>query len=574
MLAPSWVAKENWPPNYTEVFRWRQEQLLRMRENPELIYGAKLYYSKHSVEFITHWVDTYDPRNAMKREVPAYMPFILFERQKEMVEFLTQLLEREADGMIEKCRDAGATWVSVAFSVWLFLFRGGSSVGWGSRKEQLVDKIGDPDSIFEKIRIVLNRLPREFLPEGFRPREHMGYMRIVNPENGSTITGEAGDNIGRGGRKLMYFKDESAHYDRPEKIEAALGDNTNVQVDISSVNGVGTVFHRKRESGEVWTGDNIVKGRTNVFVMDWRDHPAKTQEWYDTRKQKAKEDGLSHIFAQEVDRNYAASVAGTIIKPEWVEAAIDAHIKLDFSPSGSAIAGLDVADDGKAGDKNGLAGRYGPVLMFADDWGGIDPGETTRRVIEELAQDDMEWEINYDCIGLGATVKSEANRLQSEGLMPDNLSFVPWLASATPLRAEEHVGRLPDGNPDRKSPTNKDMFMNLKAQAWWNLQQRFYKTFKAVTEGEQYDPDDLISLPSVLTKLEQIKKELVQPVFRKSTTSLKLVVDKSPNGTKSPNIADAIMQCYWPANQAEVNAMMFTRSNRVGRMLNRRVGTR
>ena len=51
-------------------------------------------------------------------------------------------------------------------------------------------------------------------------------MRIVNPQTGASITGESGDNIGRGGRKLCYFKDESAWYERPEKIEAALADNT------------------------------------------------------------------------------------------------------------------------------------------------------------------------------------------------------------------------------------------------------------------------------------------------------------------------------------------------------------
>jgi hypothetical protein len=32
-------------------------------------------------------------------------------------------------------------------------------------------------------------------------------------------------------------------------IEAALGDNTQTQIDISSVNGLNTPFHRKRESG-------------------------------------------------------------------------------------------------------------------------------------------------------------------------------------------------------------------------------------------------------------------------------------------------------------------------------------
>ncbi|MDT9693866.1 hypothetical protein Q5762_37205, partial [Streptomyces sp. P9(2023)] len=82
-------------------------------------------------------------------------------------------------------------------------------------------------------------MPDIWRPKGLKPKDHLTFMKCINLENGSTITGESGDNIGRGGRKSMYFKDESAHYERPEKIEAALGDNTNVQVDISSVNGLG-----------------------------------------------------------------------------------------------------------------------------------------------------------------------------------------------------------------------------------------------------------------------------------------------------------------------------------------------
>ena len=85
----------------------------------------------------------------------------------------------------------------------------GVAVGWGSRKKELVDKIGDPSSIFEKIRIILRSLPVEFLPAGFDFDENVKLMSIVNPETGATITGECGDNIGRGGRTLAYFEDEA-----------------------------------------------------------------------------------------------------------------------------------------------------------------------------------------------------------------------------------------------------------------------------------------------------------------------------------------------------------------------------
>jgi len=537
MPPPSTLTKADWPPEYVGVWAWRQQQLLKMRANPNLMAGAMEYYRTHPVEFINHWLDTYDPRNA-GRKTPAKMPFILFERQADLVHFLVAMIEGEENGLAEKARDMGATWVCCAVSVWLWRFYPGAAVGWGSRKEQLVDKIGDPDSIFEKMRMLIRGMPREFWPEGFNQDDHMTYMRIVNPKTGATITGEAGDNIGRGGRKLIYFKDESAHYERPEKIEAALADNTRVQIDISSVNGLGNVFHRRREGGKEWQGGPAHEGVTNVFVMDWRDHPAKTDDWYLARKKKAEADGLLHVFAQEVDRNYSASVDGVIIPAEWIIAAIDAHVKLGFEATGAQIAALDVADEG--GDKNALALRKGPVLQSVDDWGDGDTGMTTRRAVA-MCQGIGPVEMQYDSVGVGAGVKSEANRLAAVGELPVGISLVPWSAGAGVQLPEGHV------EPgDKDSPLNKDFYSNLKAQGWWLLRRRFEKTWRAVTQGVDYPIEDLISLPSDLPKLRQLQKELGQATASRTTGALKLVVDKSPPGTKSPNLADAVVMAFWP----------------------------
>lgn len=495
------------------------------------------FYREHPVEFINHWLDTYDPRNA-GRKTPAKMPFVMFERQAELVEFILACLHGEENGLMEKARDMGATWVCCAVSVWLWRFYPGAAVGWGSRKEQLVDKIGDPDSIFEKIRMLIRAMPREFWPSGFNQDDHMTYMRIVNPENGATITGEAGDNIGRGGRKLIYFKDESAHYERPEKIEAALADNTRVQMDISSVNGLGNVFHRRREGGKEWHGGPARKGVTNVFVMDWRDHPAKTDEWYLERKKKAEADGLLHVFAQEVDRNYSASVDGVIIPADWIIAAIDAHVKLGFEATGAQIAALDVADEG--GDKNALALRKGAVLQSVDDWAEGDTGDTTRRAVT-ACRGIGPVEMQYDSVGVGAGVKAEANRLTATGEMPAGISLVPWSAGAGVQDPDGHIEPR-----DKQTPINKDFYANLKAQGWWQLRRRFEKTWRAVTQGVAYPHEELISLPSDLPKLRQLQKELGQATASRTAGSLKLVVDKSPPGTRSPNIADAVVMAFWP----------------------------
>ena len=540
--APRILDKGTWPPDYVSVYGWRQRKLIQLRSSKDLMLGALTYYGKpeNAAEFICHWVDTYDPR-VVSNGRTARMPMVLFRRQADLVDFVLSMVRGAESGLIEKCRDMGATWVCAAISVWLWRFWPGAAVGWGSRKADLVDKIGDPDSIFEKIRMIIRNLPPEFWPNGFDFKNHSHYMRLINPDNGSTITGESGDDIGRGGRKLIYFKDESAHYERPELIEAALGDNTRTQIDISSVNGPGNVFHRKRESGVEWNGE-VVKGKTHVFVMDWRDHPEKDDEWYERRKAKHEDEGLMHIFAQEVDRDYSSAVTGTIIKLKWVRAALDAHIKLKFKPSNRVIAGLDVADDTEAGDRNALVQRRGVVLFYADQWGGVDTGISTRRTVEAVKPGT---EVHYDCIGVGAGVKAEAARLEFEEQLPKGVRFVAWSASASPLNPDE---KLFDDEDDT-SMTNDDFYGNLKAQGWWELRQRFEKTYRMLTEeGVRYPEDELISISSAIPKeiRYQLEKELIQVVRKQRTGSMKMIIDKNPPGTRSPNLADATMMAFHP----------------------------
>ena len=164
-------------------------------------------------------------------------------------------------------------------------------------------------------------------------------------------------------------------------IEAALSENTRVRIDISSVNGVGNVFYRRREAGIEWTPDaKLQRGRTYVFVMDWRDHPGKDRAWYTEREAKFRDEGLLHIFRQEVDRDYAAAISNAIIPREWVRSAIDAHLKFPKLEDGKWVAGLDVADGG--GDRNALVKRKGNVLKFADEWGERDTGLTARRSVD------------------------------------------------------------------------------------------------------------------------------------------------------------------------------------------------
>lgn len=541
---------EMWPPDYDAIYRWRTATLKKLKGDKQAIKAAKKYYSTRPVEFIMDWMDTYDPRSKGSK----WMPFVFFEKQAEFIKFLKSLDDEQESGLNEKSRDMGATWGACAYSVWCWLFRPGDATGWGSRKESLVDKLGNPDSIFEKIRLLIRRLPKLFLPEGFNWKRDSSYMKLTNPQIGSIIFGDSGDNIGRGGRSARYFKDESAFYEHPEKIEAALGDNTRVQIDISSVNGLGTVFQRRREQGVTWqAGTEMPKGYTRVFVMDWSDHPEKTQEWYDIRKAKYDREGMAHVFAQEVDRDPSAAVSNILIPLTWVLAAKDAHIHIPYFAkevpynTGRFFAGLDVADDGL--DKNALAIREWVIWRHCEEWGERDPGTTARRAIEACTPYAGRIECQYDCIGVGAGVKGEYNRLTLDDKIvdADKIPFVPWNAGAGVVQPYSRI--IPD---DEESLTNKDYYDNLKAQAWGSLRARFYKTFKARTEGAIYPPDELISLDSRMPLIDKICKEIAQPTMGKSSR-MKMIVEKK-NGGKSPNCADAGMQMFFPLdrNNSEV----------------------
>lgn len=531
-----------WEPNYPDIINDRARKLSLLLDDLKLQIGAKEYYKTRPVEFINDWAITYDPRKSNTEGQSAWMPFILFERQEQFVDFLYSCWKEKQSGLVEKSRDMGATWLSCAFSVWMWLFIPGTAIGWGSRKEQLVDKIGDPDSIFQKIRLIIEYIPKVFLPKGFTNQFHSSYMKLINPENGNTITGEAGDNIGRGGRKSIYFKDESAHYERPESIEAALGDNTDVQIDISSVHGNANVFARRRRAGIEWEPDKEIPiGKTRVFVMDWKHHPLKDQTWYETRRQKYEEEGLLHIFAQEVDRDYATAVEGLLIPSVWVKSSIDAHIKLGLekvADLGGVSVALDVADEG--GDTNACSVKKGIILYRVDEWRQGDTGQSAQKAIQ-ICREEKSREMIYDCVGVGAGVKAEVNNMQRTLHNTIKIIFSPWNGGSSVIRPEERVNA-----GDMESPKNKDFYKNLKAQAWWNLRRRFEKTYQAIVNGKEYKTDELISISSKLPLLHKLEMELSQQTYNHQMG--KIIVDKKPEGNKSPNLADSVCMLYFPTS--------------------------
>jgi len=537
--------KESWPIDYAAEARRRFKLINKLRKDPRLFIAAWNHYRTHPIDFINDWGIIHEPRDVFVAEATPLIPFRLFKRQREMVEFIICALEDQQRALIEKSRDMGATWICCWLSIWLWLFYPGSSIGWGSQDADDVDKIGNPSSIFQKMRIGIRNIPHDFWPEGFSDVKHMLEKRIINPANGSVIIGGVGDRIGRGERTLIYFKDESSWYEHADDIEASLSSTCRVQVDMSSVHGTNTLFHRSRETGIDWSpGERIPKGRTGVFVFDWRDHPGRSPEWYELLRAEHERKGTLHILAQEIDRNYAASVEGVIIPAIWVEASIDAHLLLEFEDSGRYGAALDLAGEG--GDTNALTTRRGVILKTAEEWGANDSRGTMGRVLATCGS-ICPIELQYDYGGgWGESFKTEFNRLMKEELLPHGFLAVSWDGGGAVVDKDKPIIA-----GDRNSPLNGDYYHNFKAQATWALRRRLERTYHAVQAFKNndtsytFDEDDLISIPSTLPLIYKIKKELSQPVMTQSSR-LRLMVDKKPDGTPSPNLFDSIVMNFFP----------------------------
>ncbi|MFX5825438.1 terminase [Acinetobacter baumannii] len=486
------------------------------------------------IHWFNHWIWTYDPRG-MSFGLPANIPFVLRPKQVELVQWLLERENTQTHGLIEKSRDEGMSYVVLGFYLHRWLFVEGFAGGVGSRKEELVDKKGDPKTLLHKFRDMFSKMPDWMKPKGFVEKVHDNYMRIINPDNGATITGEAGDNIGRGGRTTMYFLDEWAFVERQEAVDAAISQNTNVHIKGSTPNGIGDRFHQDRFSG-----------RYSVFTMPWRTNPDKNwtvnyngkviYPWYE--KQLATLDDV--VLAQEVDINYAASVEGVLIPSTWVQAAVDAHEKLHIEPTGDRIGGLDVADEGR--DKNSLAGRHGIVLEYIQSWSGKgdDIFYTTQKSMD-ICLERKYLTMFYDADGLGAGVRGDARVINEQQREKgwDEVNVEPFRGSG--------AVHDPEGEIVEKR-LNKDFFANLKAQSWWWLRLLFQNTYRALN-GMEYDPDMLISISSQIEEKERTKliMELSQPTYTKNTVG-KILVNKQPDGTMSPNSADAVMICFNPTN--------------------------
>lgn len=237
-------------------------------------------------------------------EAPGFMiPFIPFPFQIRSMYWYYECRRTKGnmgDGLIAKSRDMGMS------NIMGFLVAG----DWAcenvfqarilSRVEDLVDKTGDPDSLFWKIEQFLAGLPgwlMQRLVPGFDWKKHRQVMKFVNPRTQNVIKGESTQaNAGRGGRATVIIYDEAAFMPNFGAIWTAGRASTRHRFAISTVStDLGLDFYNL----------HMGKGgydRPAVLELHWDEHPFHDAEWLENERKRDTEEGIQ----REVFMNYFA----------------------------------------------------------------------------------------------------------------------------------------------------------------------------------------------------------------------------------------------------------------------------
>ena len=519
--------------------------------NQERLFEYKKRYMLPTVEacldFINNWVFTFSFDPDKKEKI---VPFLLFPKQIEFINWLWDRFKKREDGAVDKCRDIGATWCFVSFAMWILLFLRNESISFFTFKASECDRSGDISTLFGKCDFVLERLPKLFIENVISKNMH-----IQNLAFNSEIVGVSGDNPTRSNRRSIIFRDEAAFYEQAEKIDNAMSEASACKIDISTHNGTNTVFYQ-----------TVTSGAVPVFIFDWWDNPIHTQEWFDKKKAKALLKGTYNQFRQEILRDPHAMSENILIPNDWVNCAKQVEIEL----TGKIIVALDVADTGI--DTNALTCVNGNVLLDIDEWQSDDPNVSARKTFYK-ALDIGADEIRYDCIGVGAGVKAGFNNIieeirkrhseletliylekdidKKQSLQNEfkkiekalKIKILGWAASGAVLRPDD----CDYGDKQDNDKTNGELFENAKSQAYFKIRNEFLNTFYYIN-NQKHDNTKLICFKRVINHhlFNKFINEISQPI-QKLTARGKIIIDKKGDG-KSPNICES-----WLIARAEVD---------------------
>ncbi len=423
--------------------------------------------------WINNFVWSADPRN-LDIDKPVLTPFKCFPKQEEYIKWRMECRKEKKRGFLNKSRDSGASWLNVADQTHSFLFEKGFKGGFASRRESYVDSLGDLNSLFEKIRFILRYLPVWMKPVGDEIIDN--YMRIINLKMESSITGEAGINIGRGGRLTIQDIDEAAFIEQADSVARALSQTVNTVIWTSTPNGKSNYFAK-----------SYLEGKNKTFFIHWTHDPRKDEEWYKTTCESLDE----LTIAREIDGSFEESAENTLFKYKKLTPCINA-INARF-PAPLITMGLDVSTSGKNKSIYTIM-IAGCIVVKQDEIKTDDPNELAAKAHHIAIQNNVDILV-VDVIGVG------------EGTVSTLASIYGRQYKVIPYRGNDKVTNRYWETFNAKS---KQLFRNIRAEVYFLLREKVEKTYLHQKGIRQADTLEMISFNmdgtnTLFSQLEQVE---------------------------------------------------------------------
>lgn len=192
----------------------------------------------------------------------ADLPFVSWPCQDRASTQIINCVREGRDLVLDKSRDMGASWLILTIFHWFWQFHADTNFLEVSRKADLVDNAGDPDSLFWKHDYLLKNQPAWMRPR-FR-RTGGKSPKLVNLSLRSTIVGQTTTgNVGHGGRKTGALVDEMARIREAKPIWEGLSSTTACRIGNSTPHGPGFFSELTRST------------KVDQVRLPWWDHPEK-----------------------------------------------------------------------------------------------------------------------------------------------------------------------------------------------------------------------------------------------------------------------------------------------------------
>ena len=241
-------------------------------------------------------------------------------------------------------------------------------------------------------------------------------------------------------------------------------------------------------------------------------------------------------------------IENSLIDPDWFDACVDAHLKLNIKPKGAKVFTHDPADTGE--DKKAWMLRHGIVFIEAGELMDSTANDAFDSACD-IAIDRKVEIFGWDCDGMGALLRRQAAD-NFDGIKINTFMYKGSESVYLPEAICEHAEFF-----DMKgSKKNKDVFRNKRAQNYVALAERCRRTYDAVVNGTYYDPNELVSFSSDIKCLQKLRSELCRlPLKPNASNTIELYTkqemkkgilmsDGSRRKIPSPNLGDCAKMSF------------------------------